>query len=78
MKISDSEPSLENQMLAAHGELITGKALRAALGYQSDRTFARAIQCAQLPVSVFKLEKRRGHFARTRDVALWLKGLGDE
>ena len=64
------------QFLVAHGELMSGDDLRRALGFRSERSFLRAFRAQELPVATFCLPKRRGQFARTRDVAIWLSSLG--
>jgi hypothetical protein len=69
---------LEDLMVAREGELITGEPLRKSLGFTSERSFSRAVQTGQCPVSVFALPGRRGRFARTRDVARWLDRLGGD
>jgi hypothetical protein len=71
---SDPAPRLA-ALLAAHGELMSGRALWHTLGFRSERSFQRVIQKGTLPVPVFTLPSRRGRFARTRDVAAWLAGV---
>lgn len=64
---------IEATLLAQYGELMTGESLRRALGYRSERTFQRAIKAKTVPVPAVALPGRRGWFARTRDVAAWLR-----
>lgn len=59
-------------LLAVHGEFVSGKALRLLLGFRSDRTYLKAIQEKKVPVLLIRLEGRKGHFARVRDVARWI------
>ena len=59
-------------LLALHGELMDGQALAALFKFGSDRSFRRSASKGALPVSVFRVPGRRGWFARTRDVGLWL------
>lgn len=66
---------IQEDLLARHGELMTGEPLRRALGFASERSFLRAARCKNLPVPIFELAGRRGRFARTRDVAQWLNSL---
>ncbi|HZR02488.1 MAG TPA: hypothetical protein VFA81_04860 [Burkholderiales bacterium] len=66
---------IQDDLLARHGELMTGEPLRRALGFASERSFLRAAKGKNLPVRVFELAGRRGRFARTRDVAQWLSTL---
>lgn len=73
-------PTAENEslqtLLAEHGELMHGEALWRALGFQSERSFQRAAQRGLMGVALFFLPGRRGRYAKTRDVAAWLAGLG--
>ena len=78
MRHSPNEAQLTAELLAIHGELVSGKALRMLLGFQSERTYLRAIQENNIPVALVKLEGRKGHFARIRDVAHWLCRLNDD
>lgn len=64
-------------LLAAHGELIGGRALWQALGLKSDRTFLRLAKADRLPVRTFFVQGRRERLARTRDVGAWLLSLGE-
>lgn len=41
--------------------------------YKTERSFRRAAQSGRLPVPVFRLEGRRGWFAKTSDVERWLE-----
>jgi hypothetical protein len=68
-------PSIEDSLLAKNGELMTGECLRRSMGYRSERSFARAVKDGTVPVPLISLPGRRGWFARTRDVADWLKNL---
>jgi len=71
-------PDVARSMVDIHGEIIGGEALYRCLGFRSARSFQRALQAGNLPVQTFLLPGRRGRFARTRDVALWLATLGEE
>lgn len=55
-----------------HGPMITGEALRAALGYPSLEAFRQAVSRRTVPVPTFKLPHRRGRFALVKDLATWL------
>ncbi len=63
-------------LLAEHGELVSGGDLQRCLGFKSARSFQRAQKEGRLPVTTFSLPGRRGVFARTRDIAAWLGTLG--
>lgn len=63
---------LERELTAQLGPMMTGEALRAALGYSSQEAFRQAYARNLIPIPVFTLERRRGKFALTKDVAAWL------
>jgi hypothetical protein len=58
-----------------YGPLLGGTALYRALGLPSAAAFRQAASREVLPVQVFSIPHRRGRFALTREVALWLAGL---
>lgn len=58
-----------------YGPLLGGAALYRALGLPSAAAFRQAVSREALPVPVFAIPHRRGRFALTRDVALWLARL---
>lgn len=66
----------EARLVACHGDLMDGHALTALFKFSSPRSFRRSAAKGSLPVSVFRLPGRRGWFARTRDVAVWLAAVG--
>ena len=68
----DLAAALERQLLQIHGPMISGDALRIALGYQSSDAFRQALTRKTVPVPVFALANRRGKYALVRDVAVWL------
>jgi hypothetical protein len=63
---------LEDKLMKEYGPLMTGAPLTAALGYPSQDSFRQAVAQHSLPVAVFLIEKRRGKFALSQDVARWL------
>lgn len=63
---------LERELTAQHGPMMTGEALRIALGYPSKEAFRQAFVRKTTPIPIFTLERRRGKFALTKDVAAWL------
>lgn len=69
---------LQTELLAVHGELMSGRSLWMALGFKAERGFQRAAQRGALPVGVFELKGRRGRFAKTREIAAWLASVGTE
>lgn len=54
------------------GPLLVGEDLRRALGYRSLASLHQAIKRRTVPVPLFPIEKRRGKYALTKDVARWL------
>ena len=67
---------LERDLLAHYGApLPGGDDLRSALGYPSLEALRQAISRGTVPVPVFAVEHRRGKFALTKDVAVWLARL---
>ncbi len=64
--------SLERELMAKHGPLISNDDLRQALGYPSMGAFRQALSRKIMPVPVFTLPNRRGKHALVKDVALWL------
>ncbi|MCW5648259.1 MAG: hypothetical protein KIS62_00790 [Ramlibacter sp.] len=63
---------LEVELLREYGPMLGGADLARALGYPSSRAFQQALLRRSVEVAVFAIEKRRGKFALTRDVAQWL------
>lgn len=52
--------------------MLGGAALCRALGFPTAAAMRQAVSRGRVPVPLFEIEKRRGRFALTRDVALWL------
>ncbi len=57
--------------------MMTGESLRIALGYPSKESFRQAFVRKTTPIPVFTIERRRGKFALTKDVAAWLASQRD-
>lgn len=57
--------------------LMASRELMVLFKFRSDRTFRRAAAAQRLPVRVFQLPGRRGWFAKTDDVRLWLTQVGN-
>ena len=66
------EKAVEEQLLRLHGPMISGDALRSALGYPSMEAFRQALSRKTVPIPVFSIETRRGKFALVKDLAHWL------
>ncbi|KZN60863.1 hypothetical protein [Pseudoalteromonas luteoviolacea] len=64
--------NLKSDMMSQYGPLIGGNALYKVLGYKSKDALRQAICRNTAPVKIFSIEKRRGKFALTQDVAVWL------
>lgn len=75
-EVSNSEDqfNLENQ----HGPLIGGENLIKILGFKTSAAFRRADRKNLLGVKIFGIKGRRGKFAYTKDVELWLLGLNND
>ncbi|MFG6442197.1 hypothetical protein [Roseateles sp. LKC17W] len=63
---------LRGELESLHGPLLGGQKLIAALGLASAASLRQARRRGRVSVPLFTLPKRRGFFALTRDVAVWL------
>ncbi len=72
MATDANERQIREDLLDRHGPLLTGEALRIALGYPSVAALRQGIARATVPVTTFLIPGRRGRFALTWDVARWL------
>ena len=63
---------LEKQLFQENGPIMTGKPLWRALGYSSGDAFRQAVCRKTIPIPIFAIELRRGKFALTKDVAIWI------
>lgn len=63
---------IEAALYKEFGPLLFGKALYAALGYRSGDAFRQALSRKTVPIETFEIEKRRGRFVLSKDVAIWL------
>lgn len=70
--VDELASELENKLYQSLGPMIYGDALYKSLGYSSADAFRQAVSRKTVPVDVFSIEKRRGKFALTRDVAKWI------
>lgn len=73
-----AKPDFESDLLKQYGPLISPRDLWHVLGYPSHMAYRKAIQKDELPVFVFHIEKRKGRFAFSKDVASWLSVLWEE
>lgn len=67
---------IEDQILRMltdkYGQIMSTRALIKELGYPTPAAFRQAMHRRMLPITVFKIEHRRGSFALSADVAAWL------
>lgn len=68
----DFEQALENDLTERYGPVLPSSVLVRVLGYSSADAFRQSLARRTVPVPVFRMPNRRGHFALTRDVAQWL------
>lgn len=66
------EKAVEEQLLRLYGPMLSGDALRSALGYPTMEAFRQALSRKKVPIPVFAIEARRGKFALVKDLAHWL------
>jgi len=75
MKSEDLEllsESIKQELYTHIGPLLFGDKLYASLGFNSQDAFRQALSRNTVPVEIFTLPNRRGRFALSRDVAVWL------
>lgn len=71
--ICTSPKSLADQMIGHYGPTLGGHDLYAALGFKSYSAFHRSKLREEIGVNVFTLPGRRGWFALTTEIAVWLE-----
>lgn len=71
-EIQQLASELSESLTAQYGPILGSTALIKALGYPSSGAFQQALARGTVPVPIFRIDNRRGSFALTRDVALWL------
>ena len=59
-------------MVGEYGPTMSGKVLSDALGYKNYDAFRQCVVRQTVPIPLFKIEKRRGRFALSTEVAKWL------
>lgn len=70
--VKELASQLEEDLLKLHGPIMTGEPLFKALGYISKDAFRQSIKRGTVPIKIFSMEKRRGKFALSKDVAEFL------
>lgn len=63
---------LERALTTKYGLILSSSILVQILGYSSPEAFRQSLARKTVPVLVFKIPNRRGHFALAKDVAAWL------
>ncbi|NHQ80300.1 hypothetical protein HA051_01700 [Chromobacterium vaccinii] len=63
---------LERDLNDRYGPMISGDDLRKVLGFTTMEAMRQALVRRQISLPVFTPENRRGKFALSHDVALWL------
>lgn len=69
---SDFAESIELNLMREYGPILSDTVLANCLGYPSIGAFRKALSRKTVPIPVFKIPKRAGRFALTKDVADWL------
>lgn len=64
--------ALMERLVAAHTEIVSDATLARLLGYPTTAAFRQAVKRRRCPVPIFSIDKRRGKFALTCEVATWL------
>lgn len=70
--LPDTLESLHRSLLSEYGPLLGDETLWRALGFKTWAGFDKAIRTGNVAVKIFPLPGRRGRYALTRDVAVWL------
>jgi len=63
---------LEKELVTKFGMILSSSTLVQVLGYSSPEAFRQSLSRKTVPVLVFKIPNRRGHYALAKDVAAWL------
>lgn len=68
--------TLKATLIETYGPLVSGRDLARLAGFKSTDALRIAEQRGRLGFRVFRIEGRRGRFARVEDVADWLETQG--
>jgi hypothetical protein len=71
-QLEELAEEIRKELYSDIGPLLFGKNLYTSLGFSSAEAFRQAVSRNTVPVEVFSLPNRRGRFALSRDVAMWL------
>lgn len=70
--VEELAQTLEADLMAKYGPLLSGNSLREVLGYRSMDAMRQAVLRGTIPIPIFSIKHRRGKFALIKDVANWL------
>lgn len=68
----DSRNLMEQDLRRLYGPVLDSEALWRILCYPTRDAFRQAVKKGVCPVAVFSVAHRRGYFALTKSVAIWL------
>lgn len=68
----DLASHLERDLVDRYGPVIGGEQLSEVLGYPTLGAFRQSLARGTVAVPVFDIAHRRGRFALTHDIAIWL------
>ena len=63
---------LNDQLFGEYGPVLRPAVLFKVLGFPTAVAFRQALTRGNVHIPLFQIPKRRGRFALTRDVAIWL------
>jgi hypothetical protein len=63
---------LEQELMDRYGLMVGGQDLRIVLGYNTASAFNLAFKLGDISLPIFNIEKRRGKFALSTDIAHWI------
>lgn len=69
---ADLASHLERDLVDRYGPVIGGEQLSEVLGYPTISAFRQSLARGTVAVPIFDIANRRGWFALTRDIAIWL------
>lgn len=67
--------SEESRLFEQYGPLISGHDLAHVVGFRTFQGFSMAAKRGNLGFKIFQIPGRRGRFAKTTDVAVWLESV---
>lgn len=70
--IQELAAELERELTTRHGVMLGSRILWRELGFYSAAAFSQAIIRGKMEVPLFEVKHRRGYFALSKDVALWV------